>query len=603
MDRKHDGESHRPIRQSYALVVDGLWGRWVALALLAFIVSGLEAVGAALVFVLLALITDPDAGIELPVLGDVNDWFPDLESADLLVGAAAGIGLFFVLRGALQVVQTHLQHRVSFNAGVRLGTRLVRGYLAMPYPYHLRHDSSELVRNAISSVQEVVGKVVLPATKFLAEVLLLGGMSAVLFATAPVASLLVVAVLGPSTYLVLRLVKARVKRYGRIATDSARETFRTLQQSLHGIRDVRLLGREAFFVGKFRRHRSRDAGARARQATYSQLTAVLVEVLLVLFVVAFLIVTVSTAGTASGSFAVLGLFAYVAMRLKPSIQKIITAANNLRFATPAIGDLHRDLEETAEALEHRDSQATGPAFQLRDSICVEDVTFSYEGGELPALEDVNLELRIGESVGFCGPTGGGKSTLVDIIAGLIEPTYGRVLVDGVDIHSDVRNWYRQLGFVSQNMYLFDDTLRRNVALGVPDAKIDEAAVRRAVETAQLGEFLATLPQGLDTRVGEHGTLLSGGQRQRVAIARALYGDPEILFLDEGTSALDNETEREFIEALDRFRGQKTVILVAHRLTTIQKCDRVFFVNNGRVSGGGSYDELYEENPIFRRMAV
>jgi ATP-binding cassette, subfamily B, bacterial PglK len=219
------------------------------------------------------------------------------------------------------------------------------------------------------------------------------------------------------------------------------------------------------------------------------------------------------------------------------------------------------------------------------------------------LRQVNLEILAGESVGLCGPTGGGKSTLVDILAGLLEPTSGRVMADGLDIHQDVRQWQRRIGFVSQDMYLFDDTLLRNIALGVPDDSIDEAAVRWAVEMAQLDEFVAKLPKGLETEVGEHGTLLSGGQRQRVAIARAIYRDPDILFLDEGTSALDNETERHFIEALQRFQGKKTLILVAHRLSTIRNCDRVYFVDNGRVSGGGSYDELYEENSAFRRMAV
>lgn len=593
-----------PIRQSYALVVTDRRGRWLAVAALALIVSGLEAIGAGLVFVLLGLITEPGSGIEFPVLGDVSGWLPDVDHDALLIGAAAAIGLFFVIRGALQVIQTYVQNRISYNAGARLAVRMVRGYLAMPYSYHLRRESAEMVRNAMTSVQEIVTRVVLPATKFVAEILLVGGISVVLFATAPLASVIVVLVLGPMTYLVLRLVKARVKQYGRVATDSAQESLRTLQETLHGIRDVLLLGRERFFVGMFRRQRSRDAVARARQQTYSMLTSVLVEVLLVLFVVGFLIVTVMTTGTAGESFAVLGLFAYVAMRLKPSMQKIISAANNLRFATPAIDDLYRDLEQTSEALAQLDQYETPDTVPSpKETFALRDVTFRYEDGEHPALEDATLEFNVGESVGFCGPTGGGKSTLVDILAGLLEPTEGRVLIDGVDIRTDKRAWHRQIGFVSQDMYLFDDTLRRNIALGVADDRIDEPAIQVAVEMAQLKDFVETLPKGLDTRVGEHGTLLSGGQRQRIAIARALYRDPDILFLDEGTSALDNETEREFMDALQRFRGRKTIILVAHRLSTIRNCDRVFFVEGGRVSGGGSYDQLYEENATFRRMAV
>lgn len=600
----HHERSRGPLRQSYALVIEGRRGRWIAVAALALLVSGLEALGAGLIFVLLGLMTEPESGIEFPVLGDVSGFFPDVDSDALLVGAAIAIGLFFVVRGALQVVQTYVQNRISYSAGVRLGVRLVRGYLAMPYSFHLGRESAVSVRNAITSVQEIVSRVVLPATKFVAEVLLVAGICVVLFAAAPLASLIVVAVLGPMTYLVLRVVRARVKRYGRIATDSAQGSLQTLQQSLHGIRDIRVLGRENYFVKAFRRQRSRDAVARTRQATFSELTSVLIELLLVLFIVTFLIVTVVAAGTAGESFAVLGLFGYVAMRLKPSIQKIMNAANNLRFATPAIDDLYRDLEMSEAALEAVDQhEAPDTRPTLRDSIRLEDVSFQYQGGEHPALQGVSIEFGAGESVGFCGPTGGGKSTLVDILAGLLEPTSGTVSTDGIDIHTNVRGWYRQIGFVSQDMYLFDDTLRGNIALGVPDKDIDEGALQLAVEMAQLKEFVSSLPKGLDTRVGENGTLLSGGQRQRVAIARGLYRDPDVLFLDEGTSALDNEVERELMNALQRIRGQKTVILVAHRLTTIQDCDRVYFVEGGLVSGGGSYDQLYEENASFRRMAV
>lgn len=599
-----ESASFGPIRKSYALVVQGQRGQWIGLVGLGVIVSILEAFGAALVFVLLGLITDPDRGIELPLIGNVSHWFPEVDNDELLVGAAVTIGVFFFFRGAFLVVQTYLQQKITHGAGARLSTRLMRGYLSMPYSYHLRHDSAELVRNAISSVQEFLGKMVIPVTAVIAETLVVVGLLVVLFATAPVASFLVIALLGPASYLVLRLVKARVKRYGRVATDSARQSLRILQQSLHGARDVRLLGREAFFVKEFARQRLRDATARARQASFSKLTSVIIDALLMLIIAGFLIVTVRTVGTATESLAVLGLFAYAGMRLKPSVQRMISMTNNLRFATPVIDDLYQDLEETDKAIQLQDSadESSRAVPIMQNSIQLEDVAFYYEGGDHPTLDSVTLEIRFGESIGICGPTGGGKSTLVDIITGLLEPTSGRVLVDGVDIRQNVQTWYEQLGVVSQDMYLFDDTLRRNIALGVPDGEIVQPAVERALHLAQLDDFVATLPRGLDTRVGEHGTLLSGGQRQRVAIARALYREPSVLILDEGTSALDNETEREFISALSRYKGKGTIIMVAHRLTTIKQCDRVIFVNRGRISGSGTYAELYAHNATFRQMA-
>lgn len=592
-----------PIRQCYELVVGERRARWIALTFLALIASGFEAIGAMLVFALLGLVTDPGGEIEVPMVGDLNNWFPTDNTNALLIASGA-VGLFFLIRGALLVLQAYAQHRVSYNAGAQLSGRLVRGYLAMPYAHHLNRDSSELVRNALTSVQESVNRVVLPATKFIAELLIIVGMTSVLFAIAPLASILALAVLAPATYLVLRVVKSRVRAYGRIATDSARLSLQILTQSLHGIRDLRLLGRETQFVRKFIRERTKDARARARQATLSALTSVQVETILVLFIVGFLAVTVTTVGTAADTFKVLGLFAYVGMRLKPSIQKIISSANSLRFATPAISDLHNDLLLTAKALQDQDGESSREQVPiLARGIVVEDVSYRYHTSNVPALENVNLDILAGEAVGICGPTGGGKSTLVDIISGLLEPTSGRVLVDGVDVQRHVRSWHRQLGVVSQHVYLFDDTLRGNITLGIPHESVDDAAVQRAVRLAQLDDFVTTLPDGLETQLGEHGMRLSGGQRQRVAIARSLYRDPPVLILDEGTSALDNETERELIGSLEQLRGTRTIILVAHRLSSIQRCDRVVFVRNGRVSGVGTYDELLETNTSFREMAV
>jgi ATP-binding cassette subfamily C protein len=229
------------------------------------------------------------------------------------------------------------------------------------------------------------------------------------------------------------------------------------------------------------------------------------------------------------------------------------------------------------------------------------VSFRYERGDRPALDGIDLTIERGTSIGVCGPTGGGKSTLVDVIAGLLEPTGGTVRVDGVDIHTDVMSWYEQLGVVSQVVFLIDDTLRNNIALGVPADAIDEGAVERALQLAQLQDVVRELPQGLDTRLGERGTRLSGGQRQRVAIARALYRDPEMIIFDEGTSALDNRTEADLVRAIDELHGHRTLVMVAHRLTTVRHCDRILVIENGRVSDSGTFDELVVRHPLFRSM--
>jgi ABC-type multidrug transport system fused ATPase/permease subunit len=298
---------------------------------------------------------------------------------------------------------------------------------------------------------------------------------------------------------------------------------------------------------------------------------------------------------------VLGLFAYVGLKLQPSMQRIVRGINNLKFASAAIDDVHADLvlvEREAPDL----AEESPPPLPFEREVLVEGVSFAYEGTDRPALKDVDLRIGAGEAIGICGPTGGGKTTLADLITGLLTPTSGRVIVDGVDIREHVRAWHSNLGVVPQMVFLVDDSLRRNIALGLPDKEIDEEAVSEAVHLAQLDEVVAALPQGLDTVVGERGVRISGGQRQRVSIARALYRQPKVLILDEGTAALDNSTEQKLMEALERLRGDHTIILIAHRLSTVRRCDRIVYVDEGRIAGTDTYDGLIRENTAFRRMS-
>lgn len=235
-----------------------------------------------------------------------------------------------------------------------------------------------------------------------------------------------------------------------------------------------------------------------------------------------------------------------------------------------------------------------------DCLACEDVSYRYEDDAAPALDAVSFTIHKGQSVGIVGPTGAGKSTLVDVLLGLLTPTSGRIVIDGEPLEGHERQWQRQIGYVSQDVYLLDDTLRRNVAFGVPDSTIDDDKLSRAITQARLDEVVAALPQKLDTVVGEDGVRLSGGQRQRVAIARALYHDPPILFFDEATAALDNQTEREVTDAIASVRGTRTVVAIAHRLSTVKGCDQLIYLRDGRVAGTGTYQELMQDAE-FRRL--
>jgi ABC-type multidrug transport system fused ATPase/permease subunit len=284
----------------------------------------------------------------------------------------------------------------------------------------------------------------------------------------------------------------------------------------------------------------------------------------------------------------LALFAAAAFRLMPSVNRVLTAMQTLRYGLPVIDTLYEELKlEVPDAID--DFSEVSPGF--RQEIRLNEVSYTYQGALSPALNGLALSIKVGEFVGFIGSSGSGKSTLVDIVLGLLPCDSGRIEVDGQDIQENMRAWQNQIGYVPQAIYLTDDTLRRNVAFGLPNEQIDDVAVQKAIKAAQLEEFVATLPEGLETVVGERGVRLSGGQRQRIGIARALYHDPSVLVLDEATSALDTATESGVMKAVNALQGSKTIIMVAHRLSTVEHCDRLYKLEQGRIVGEGTPQDM------------
>ena len=585
------------LRKCAVLVGPGMRTRWVVVLLLALTVSALEALGGLVIYALLTRITTAASGFELPVLGDLHDIAPGLSETQLLLGIGAGIALFFVTRAVVIVVQAYVQHRVAENAGARLATRLVEGYLAMPYTVYVQRNSAELIRNAYDNVQRFVREGLVPAVKLVSHLTIIVGLLLVLLGTSAMATLFAVAFLGPLAVLMLRVVQPRVKRLGSIAQDTARTSIKSVNEGLGGWRDIRVLGRSAYFVDQFAHARNRLARARYLKSTAREVPRIVLETALILFVLAFLGVSILVQGGALEALPTLGLFGYAAVRIQPSINEVLFALNSLKFVGPGVDAVYDDLASFADT--ERQEPPTGPVRPLTRRLELSDVAFRYPDTDTDALSGIDLDINAGESIGIVGPTGGGKSTLIDIILGLLEPTSGTVSVDGVDLRECVSEWHRSVGLVPQMIFLADDTLRRNIALGLPDEQIDERRLREAVAMAQLEAFVAALPEGLETQVGERGVRVSGGQRQRLAIARALYWRPTVLIFDEGTSALDNDTEAALLDALEHLRGQRTIITVAHRLTTVEKADRVVLVRDGKVVDVGPYPELAARHASLR----
>ena len=590
------------IRKTLYLLGRSRRRRWVLVVILAVLRSLLEVVGAALILLLLTLIVDPDTAVTFPIIGDLPLVTEGVdERGTLVVVVAAGIAAFFVVRAVVKLTETYIQQRVVHQAGLRLSAQLVEGYLGMPYVWHLRRNSAGLIRNVHEAVLRLVTQVFLPSIRIVAESLLLMALLTVLFVISPTGTILAFAVLGPIAFLLVRVVQPAFKRMGRTVHEKVEGYFATLQQSLTGIRDVKIFGRERFFARQFVRDRAESARALYLSATLAEVPRVFIETSLLLLILGFFVLSVRSGETATSILPVLGLFAYAGLRMQPSLQKIVAGINTLRYATAAIDEVYQELQELnrAGAL---GGVASPEALPFEEEIAFDDVSFRYENTSTPALSGVNLRIVKGESIGICGPTGSGKTTLVDLLAGLLDPTSGTIRVDGQDIDGQAKEWQQNLGVVPQSIFLLDDTLRRNIAFGIPDEEIDESAVVDAVRLAQLSEFVGSLPEGLETRVGERGVRISGGQRQRVAIARSLYRNPSVLIFDEGTSALDTNTEEEITRALDALRGDHTVVTVAHRLTTVRNCDRIVVVEGGSVTAVAPFNELLGSHPFFRGVA-
>jgi ATP-binding cassette, subfamily B, bacterial PglK len=554
--------------------------RWVSVGAGAVVASGLEMMGAVLIYLLLALIVAPAGEFAVPVLGDLWRFGAGLDESSFLLAAAAALGVFFLLRALYFAVFGYVKHRLAQNAAERVSTQLADGYLRMPYAFHLRRRSSELVRNAHHSVEELAERAFLSVIQVIAEFLVIVGLLVVMLIIAPLATGVAIGIVGTAAGLLLSVVQPRLRKLGAEAEEARQGTLASLQQSLHGIRDVQVLGAGPRFVSRYRSNRQQLARALYLRGAIIELPRLVIETSLMAFILLLFAWSIVGGAVAEQLLSTLGLFAYAGLRIQPSLQKLVSGLNAVKFSGAAVRHVQEDLA-LVEGLDREAATSEGCTFNR--TLQFEGVSFTYEGAETPALQDVNLEIRAGEVIGICGPTGGGKTTLTDLITGLLDPTDGHVTVDQTELRACRPAWFAKLGVVPQVVFLVDDTIRQNIALASNDDQIVEERLAEAVEVAQLGEFVGGLPEGLDTVVGERGVRISGGQRQRIAIARALYRAPEVLIFDEGTSALDDATEAALLSALDRLRGRSTVIMVAHRLASIKRSDRVLQVLAGRVS--------------------
>jgi ATP-binding cassette subfamily C protein len=580
--------------------------RWAALVPVAAVAALIEAAGALAVFGLLRLVVDPEQVRTAPVVSRLWAMWPT-EPRTLVAVLALGVGAFYVVRAAFLSWAEWLRQAIVYRSSAVAAERLLARYLATDYIFHVRRRSASLIepmsRASDIAYELMAGSVV----NVLAEVVIIIALALVLVVSAPPITLVTIAIVLALVVVPVVLTRRSWERIGEEERQLYQQQLHLLNQSLGAIKDVKVTGRQPFFEERFRRVKRDLGGTKQRRAWAATLSRLGVEAALIfgMLIVVFLVMRQDVSG--GDTVSLLALFAYTGFRVVPSANRIMLNVGYMREAHPWIRNMDEDMRRLRVPAA-RPFEPDRP--MLQRSLACEAVSFGYEGGPPYALENVSFTVERGQSIGIVGPTGAGKSTLVDVLLGLLPPTTGRVLIDGEPLEGQERSWQRQIGYVSQNVYLLDDSLRRNIAFGIPDQVIDETRLANAVAQARLEEFIASLPSKLDTVVGENGVRLSGGQRQRVAIARALYHDPPVLFFDEATAALDNQTEREVTEAIAHLRqghggqaggGTRTVIAIAHRMSTVKECDRLIYLRDGKVAGIGTYQELIND-PGFRQLA-
>ena len=556
--------------------------RLFAIFLLTLVGTVFEMLSLGLVVPLVSILTKPGYVNGIPL---VHNFFGDLSSSQAAIGAMSILVAVYILKTIFLIWKTWVQRGYSNSVSVRVAKDLFENYMNQPYAFHLERNSAIMIRNS-QNTSGVMGGVVDPMLFVASEFLVTGGLFVLMLVIEPVASITAVVVFGSFAWLFRRFTKRRISRWGEAQNFHNGMLIQHLQQGFGGVKDVKILGREGYFIEEYSKDLQGNAYIQRRFSVAQSLPRFGMELLTIVCLGVLISIMALSGRELTNILPVLSLFGAAAFRLLPTMNQVISNFMSIGLYRPILVSLYDDLGRT---FPKRIPALNKP--RISQNLSVEHLNFKYKNVGRFALEDVSINVRRGEAVGLIGSSGSGKSTLVDILLGLLEPTAGIVCIDGHDIQDNLRGWQDQIGYVPQSIFLTDDTLRRNVAFGLPNDLIDDNAVKSALRSAQLEDFVASLPEGMETVVGERGVRLSGGQRQRIGIARALYNNPDVLVLDEATSSLDTETEHGVMQAVQALQGEKTVIIVAHRLSTVEYCDRLYRLENARIVDEGTFSEV------------
>lgn len=497
----------------------------------------------------------------------------------------AAIIAMYVIKNAFLLFLSYVQARFVNMNQFRTVSYMLEEYLNRPYEFYLNADIPTVFRLVDSDVPKVftiLMEYLQLATEVVVSVFLCIFLMTVDFKMIAIMTV----ILGIMTALILKVMKPKLNRLGRISQDVQSQMGKWRLQSIYGIKDVKVLHKEPFFAENFRKYSQIAGESTSKYSVLNNMPRLLIETMCIASVLGYLIVYILLVGDVSGIMTSVMAFAMAAIRLMPSVNRINSHITNIAFFEPSLNYVYEnvDFNDYRNYGEYQNKEESGKApIRAEGEIRLSGITYSYPQTEKEILTDAGMVIPIGKSVGVMGPSGGGKTTTVDILLGLLRAKRGEITCGGENIFENYPSWLANIGYIPQSIFLTDDSIRQNIAFGVAEEDIDDKRVWAVLEEAQMKEHVEKMPEGLDTKVGDRGIRLSGGQRQRIGIARALYHNPEILVFDEATSALDTETESAIMEAIDSFHGRKTLVIIAHRLRTIENCDIIYSVSDGKIT--------------------
>ena len=558
------------------------------IVVLMIIGAALEACSIGLVIPIITTLLDPEAVNGEGYLGDIYRFLGMKSTSQFTIVMLLVIIAAFVVKNVFLYFQNVVQLRFVYTNQFATSRRMMINFMERPYEYYLNADTSVIQRSITSDVNNMYG-LILSSLQLLSEIIMFLVLVIVLMTQDPM-MILTIALLLVIVLLVIKcILKPIMIKAGEDNQEYYSGLYKWIDQSVMGIKEIKIANKESYFINEYSKCGAGYVGAVQKYNIYNATPRLLIETVCIAGLVLYLILQIASGKEVAAMITQIGVFAVAAMRLLPSANRINNYLTSISYFEPFFMGVSDNLQEEindrnvnydAEAYEARKEIKKLPVLK---KIELKDSVYKYPNTDVLIFNHADMEIPVGCSVGVVGTSGAGKTTIIDVLLGLLNIQEGSILADGVEVREHYEEWLKNIGYIPQTIFMIDASIRKNVAFGVPDEEIDDNKVWQALKEAQLDEFVRGLPEGLDTGIGERGIRLSGGQRQRIGIARALFEDPEVLVLDEATSALDNETEAAIMDSINRLHGRKTLIIIAHRLQTIEKCDMVYRVENGQIA--------------------